>query len=71
MIELINAKPGDIFSHSIAYLFGFSSQNTPSNKIEVINHKNESAIVWPIVNGYFKVIYFSSCHATLTFDSYY
>ncbi len=57
MIELINVKPGDVFSHSIVYLFGFCSQATPTNQIQVINHKNDSAIVWSIVNGYFKVIF--------------
>lgn len=52
MIEILNLKPGDVLSHSIAFLFGKCLNHISS--IECIDTTNES-IIWRTNNGFFKV----------------
>lgn len=54
MIDLLNVNPGEIFTHSIVYLFGFCHNYTVPS-VEVID-KNGVSIAWSIVNNYFKVL---------------
>jgi hypothetical protein len=54
MIELLNCKPGDIITHSIAYLFGYCKTSALNSIIETID-QNGIALKWSIVNNYFKV----------------
>ena len=53
MIDLLNVKPGEIFTQSIVYLFGYCCNFTAA-KIEVIDEFGLS-IIWSITNSYFKV----------------
>jgi hypothetical protein len=53
MIELINIKEGEIFDHSIVYLFGICI-NYSKPTIEIIDSIGNS-ITWSINNNYFKV----------------
>jgi hypothetical protein len=54
MIELLNCKPGDIITHSIAYLFGYCKTSALNSFIETID-QNGISLKWSIVNNYFKV----------------
>ena len=53
MIELLNTKPGDIYSQSIIQLFGQCFDNQ-AEEITVIN-TNGLSTQWKITNNYFKV----------------
>ena len=53
MIEILNLKGGEVFTNRIGYIFGTCSENTIQ-----IEDKNGAIISWPVIDNYFKVIYF-------------
>ncbi len=58
MIEFLNIKAGDLFSHSIVYLIGYCV-NFSTPLIKITDEFGDS-ISWSIVNNYFKVTLFEN-----------